>query len=696
MARATVAVSDAPRGMWLITAGAIGLSIALHVVPQLLRDWFDPAWSMLVLMLVDACVVALIIRSRTALLVGVLLAALLAVAVWSHQQILAVLPSVALNLMLASVFGATLRAGETPLIVRHCRTRPGRPRTEVRALSARTDAGVGDIFRCDGRLVGAVDAVCPFRMVVALRQRACLASDRCDVHRGVGRAPPGLQGAASAHAAKHRDEDSGLSKTSGSQADEAARRMTSELLIGHRAPDARIAVRAGAPIGAGQFVADVMALAQQLPPAQYVLNSCRDRYLFAVGFCAALITGRTSLLPPSRAPEVLAQLSLRFPDTIYLTDEAGHIVALSGTAEPTYWQPSAGASAWPPPAIAREHVAAIAFTSGSTGEPQPQLKTWGGVADGARAETVALQLDEAPMNDVVLIGTVSPQHMYGFESTVLMALHGPCAFAAEHPLHPDEVRAVTTQIGGRRVLITAPVHLWALAESARSMPALDRVVSATAPLALELAQRCESMWDTRVFEVYGCTETGMVATRRTVDGPVWTTMRDVRIEVARRRVSRLRRSRPAWTAGGSAAADHRFDVRARRPRRRCRQHRRQACVAGRAEPDAVVDRRCYRRRDLRAAARGRLNARAALDCAGRCPGDHAGRVAGRAARADRCGILAPPIAPCRCVAAQRAGKIAAGPSCWRWQKRRCVRAGVNRRRVGPLPGLAMLVLIRAG
>lgn len=307
--------------------------------------------------------------------------------------------------------------------------------------------------------------------------------------------------------------------------------MTSELLIGHRAPDARIAVRAGAPIGAGQFVADVMALAQQLPPAQYVLNSCRDRYLFAVGFGAALIAGRTSLLPPSRAPEVLAQLSLRFPDTIYLTDEAGHIVALSGTAEPTYWQPSAGASAWPPPAIAREHVAAIAFTSGSTGEPQPQLKTWGGVADGARAETVALQLDEAPMNDVVLIGTVSPQHMYGFESTVLMALHGPCAFAAEHPLHPDEVRAVTTQIGGRRVLITAPVHLWALAESARSMPALDRVVSATAPLALELAQRCESMWDTRVFEVYGCTETGMVATRRTVDGPVWTTMRDVRIEV---------------------------------------------------------------------------------------------------------------------------------------------------------------------
>lgn len=306
--------------------------------------------------------------------------------------------------------------------------------------------------------------------------------------------------------------------------------MTSDLLISHRAPKARIAVRAGASIDAGQFVADAMALARQLPPAQYVLNSCRDRYLFAVGFCAALIARRTTLLPPARTPEVLAQLALRYPDTVNLTDEAGHVVVLSGTAEPAHWLPNADASAWPPPAIAREHVAAIAFTSGSTGEPQAHLKTWGGVVDGARAEAMALQLDEAPMDDVVLIGTVSPQHMYGFESTVLMALHGSCAFAAEHPLHPDEVRAVTTQIRGRRVLITAPVHLRALVESAQSMPALDRVISATAPLAPELAQRCESMWGTRVFEVYGCTETGMVATRRTVDGPVWTTMRDVKIE----------------------------------------------------------------------------------------------------------------------------------------------------------------------
>ena len=118
MTAAEGVASSSSRSIWLLAAGAIVLSIALHVVPQVLRDWFDPAWSMLVLMIVDACVIALIVRSRTALLVGVLLAGLLGAAVLSHQQVLAALPSIALNLMLAGVFGATLRQGETPLIVR--------------------------------------------------------------------------------------------------------------------------------------------------------------------------------------------------------------------------------------------------------------------------------------------------------------------------------------------------------------------------------------------------------------------------------------------------------------------------------------------------------------------------------------------------------------------------------------------------
>lgn len=309
--------------------------------------------------------------------------------------------------------------------------------------------------------------------------------------------------------------------------------MTTEPIIGHRSAHARVAVRNSNAVSAGQFVADAAALAARMPPSRYVVNICRDRYAFAVGFCAALIAGRTCLLPPARASEALAQLAQRYPDAVIVGDDAADPWASSAAPAMPRLAALSGASTkpvWPPPAIAREHVAAIAFTSGSTGKPQPQPKQWGRLVDGVRAEVSALQLDDAPVEDVVLVGTVSAQHMYGLESTIMLALHGPCALAAEHPLHPDEVCSVLSHISGRRVLVTTPVHLRALSESSQPLPALDRVISSTAPLAPPLAARCESAWSTRVFEIYGCTETGMLAARRTVEGPLWTTMRGVRVE----------------------------------------------------------------------------------------------------------------------------------------------------------------------
>ena len=183
MASDSAAEAGLPRSVWLIALGAIVLSTALHVVPQLLRESVDPAWSMLVLMTLDACVVALIVRSRSALLVGILLAALLGAAVLSHQQLLAALPSIALNLMLASVFAVTLRRGETPLIVRIAELDSAALTPQFRRYLHGVDAGVGDIFCRDGGFVAASDAVRAVRLVVAVHQRAELAADRSDVHR---------------------------------------------------------------------------------------------------------------------------------------------------------------------------------------------------------------------------------------------------------------------------------------------------------------------------------------------------------------------------------------------------------------------------------------------------------------------------------------------------------------------------------
>jgi acyl-coenzyme A synthetase/AMP-(fatty) acid ligase len=301
-------------------------------------------------------------------------------------------------------------------------------------------------------------------------------------------------------------------------------------IVRHGSGDDVVAYVGGHAVAARTFVADVQRVATLLAAharaRRYVVNACGDRYRFAVTLCAALVDGRVNLLPSSRAPAALAELAARYPDHIVATDAelaAGFSAAIQVDRMP------GAENAWPPPRIARAAQAAIAFTSGSTGVPLPQVKLWGSLVDGALAERTGLGLDNAP-SDTVLVGTVSPQHMFGLESTVLLALCGPFVFSAAHPLHPEQVAADLAAVPGHRVLVTTPVHLRALAGSTTPMPALDRIVCATAPLAEELAARCEALWQTKVLEIYGCTETGQVAARRTVDGPSWHVLPGVTIE----------------------------------------------------------------------------------------------------------------------------------------------------------------------
>jgi acyl-coenzyme A synthetase/AMP-(fatty) acid ligase len=62
----------------------------------------------------------------------------------------------------------------------------------------------------------------------------------------------------------------------------------------------------------------------------------------------------------------------------------------------------------------------------------------------------------------------------------------------------------------------------ALLGSGEELPELAAVVSATAPLAPELAAACEEGWETKVLEIYGATEIGSIASRRTTAGETWT------------------------------------------------------------------------------------------------------------------------------------------------------------------------------
>ncbi len=283
-----------------------------------------------------------------------------------------------------------------------------------------------------------------------------------------------------------------------------------------------MAYRAGSPISARQFLADVARVAEALPPSTHVLNVCSDRYRFTVGFAASLITRKVSLLPSTHTPEVIRQLTLFAPDVFCLTDDPGcnidlpRVSYLELASERIAW---AEKQPWQVPEIDADRLAAYIFTSGSTGTPLPYKKTWGRllrcVSDGASR----LGLLDGRAHTIV--GTVPPQHMYGFESSVLLGLQTGSALCAERPFYPADICSTLAEAPRPRVLVSTPIHLRALLAADVALPETDLIVSATAPLSGELARAVEEKFNTRLLEIYGSTETGQIATRRTAQTAEW-------------------------------------------------------------------------------------------------------------------------------------------------------------------------------
>ena len=278
-----------------------------------------------------------------------------------------------------------------------------------------------------------------------------------------------------------------------------------------------VAYREKALIRAGEFLADAAHLAARLPDRRFVVNLCADRYRFAVGFAAALLRGQASLMPPNQTPDVFRRIARDYPGIYGLSDsevpEHGFPFVEYRTSAERGPAPAAV------PCIPAEQIAAIVFTSGSTGDPVPHPKTWGGLVDSAMSEHERLGLRALP--GLTLLGTVPPQHMYGLESTVILALQGALVLHAGRPFFPSEVCAELDSLPRPRGLVTTPVHLRALLAEGVGLPGLDFLLCATAPLAPQLAAQAEARFGAALHEIYGCTEAGQLATRRTTETAEW-------------------------------------------------------------------------------------------------------------------------------------------------------------------------------
>lgn len=296
--------------------------------------------------------------------------------------------------------------------------------------------------------------------------------------------------------------------------------MTDLPLIRNFASDAVFAYRQGRPIYAARFLNDVLHLAAQLPAAEHVLNLCADRYHFSVGFAAALLRRQVNLLPPNNTPDLFGRLSLSYPDAYCLVDSDIEHQPFRSMMFPEL--PDAPRGAPDVPCVAAAQVAAIVLTSGSTGQPAPHPKTWGTLVLSVSAELERLNLKAG--SNTAIVGTVPPQHMYGLESTVVLAMQGGLALHAGRPFYPADIAAELEALPRPRALVTTPIHLRTLIAESDVFPRADFLICATAPLSPQLAAAAEKSFAAPLYEVYGCTEAGQVATRRTVKTSEWSAL----------------------------------------------------------------------------------------------------------------------------------------------------------------------------
>lgn len=320
--------------------------------------------------------------------------------------------------------------------------------------------------------------------------------------------------------------------------------MTTFPLVTHPHAEDVLAWSHGQPITVAHFLADVRQLAAALPAGRHVLNACADRYRFAVGMAAALLADKISLLPPTLTPEMVRQVKGFAPDVFCLTDQPQSIALpqLAWADAVTARAPARAGTQTDKhdiPEIPASRTAAIVFTSGSTGAPVAHRKSWGGLVSSVRAEAARLGLLDGRRHSIV--ATVPPQHMFGFESSMLIALQSGAAMSADRPFYPADICAALAAATRPCMLVTTPVHLKVLLASGLDIPLPDLVLSATAPMPPQLALATEARLQAPLLEIYGSTETGQIASRRTTDTAEWTLFPGVTLSAAEGRV---------WASGG--------------------------------------------------------------------------------------------------------------------------------------------------
>ncbi len=292
-------------------------------------------------------------------------------------------------------------------------------------------------------------------------------------------------------------------------------------------PEDIVAIDNGKEINRAQFAARAVDLASKLPEKSYIVNHCQNRYHFMLGLAAALLKKQISLFPPGKIPQVIKRLISQYPDVYCLSDQDETLAGMDSLKIPEQMDIEGNEKNIAELVFPADQIVAVAFTSGSTGEPKPYIKVWGGYVREAIGAGKALGLDAKKGG--YLVATVPPQHMYGFVASIMLPLQHRYVINADQPFFPEDIKHAIAARAETALFVTTPIHLRACVMEQTKIDGLEMILSSTAPLDASLSDNAEALFSTQVQEFYGSTETGAIASRRQADNDVWKTFEDVTV-----------------------------------------------------------------------------------------------------------------------------------------------------------------------
>ncbi len=235
-----------------------------------------------------------------------------------------------------------------------------------------------------------------------------------------------------------------------------------------------------------------------MPAGTPIAIDAGEPYPFTVLLAAVLWTGGIPVLIPGRGAQFEA---LRDAYDAVIVWESGQ----------TYPKPTLSASRDAIPVSSARLQAPESerrirlFTSGSSGHPKCVEKT---IESMCREAAATARLFGEKAKGSVVLSTVDPRHLYGLTFNVWFALSAGLPIAAERRVYQEQIGMLHCPVS----LITTPTFMRMMDTTLVSAD-LRFVLSAAGPLGSEALERMHQWVPTDVHEIYGSTETGVVASR---------------------------------------------------------------------------------------------------------------------------------------------------------------------------------------